>query len=661
MRQETDVLAGLDPQQRAAVLHDDGPGLIVAGAGSGKTKTLVHRIARLVADGVDPTTIMTLSFTRASAASVLQRARAFDRRAADVVGGTFHSVGARLVRENHAVFGLPPQFTILDPSDAEDLFRRLMAERPTSRMAPRASVVAKVVSFARNTRREIGDVLQMHQYDKHRHLDDWMEDVAQAYKDEKRRMAILDYDDLLDFWGRMAEDARLGPLLRARFRHLKVDEHQDSNAAQLRILYGMAGDDGKGLDSVMGVGDHSQSIYAFRGASPGTMFEFRERWPSTAIYLIESNYRSASEIVGLADAVDRSILQRFDRTLRAHRPASGDVPRIVHVQDADAERDFVVGSIIDRREEGVELKDQAIVVRSMRRARHIEIGLNAAGIPYRVMGGIKIHEAEHVKDLIAILKIVENPQDETAIVRFLKLFPKIGDKTALRIAQDSAGEDLASVLEAISQAALKKTSLAVASKVLAAVAAHADAWTAMRTAKDLMAPTLADKFGDEWEWREKDIDAIVDIAATQGEVGEFLQTVTIDVSVDKRAGGGYGAPEDEEPLTICTIHSAKGLEWRTVYIPSFTAGHMPSMFAETPEDMDEERRLFYVAVTRAKDELVFVKPVTAFVKGSYMTSSPSEFEQVVARHVHRENSGRAAPGRSFSVSSLKGYSIDGWG
>lgn len=652
---EDPILAGLDPQQRAAATHVDGPGLIVAGAGAGKTTVLVRRTAHLVRTGIDPSRILLLTFTRASAASILDRARAFSPDVRDVVGGTFHSVAARVIRENHHVFGLPEGFTVMDPDDVDDTLKRLMADSPSHLALPRSSTVAKIISFARNTQRTVQETLMLPQNWKHRDLITWFVGIADRYLEYKKRLGILDFDDLLEFWARMAEHDALGAMLGDRFSYVMVDEHQDSNALQLRIIYGLGGSQG----NVMAVGDPSQSIYGFRGAAPGTMFDFRRQWPATKTFLIETNYRSTPEIVALADRVDRSMLQRFERNLVAAKPSNGMRPSIVHVPDADSEADWIVDRILANRDEGMAFEKQAVLVRSSRRARHVEAKLAAAGIPYKFFGGIKLHEAAHIKDLISVLRVAINPSDEPAWLRFLPILPRIGIKTAAGISADLVDSvDAAEVIRRLSGMALKRKELAVAIPVIRAVIAASSALAALEGARRELGPFLADRWGDEWEWRKKDIDDVVDLAATQGTTENFLRMITIDVAIDKKSETKRSAMQDERPMSVCTVHAAKGLEWDAVFVPSFVSGHMPSQFAEPGEGDEEEKRLFYVAVTRARKDLRLLKPSSAIVQGSPVLVGESAFQPLIANLVDKEHATTSRAPATLALPTK--VVIDGW-
>lgn len=619
---EEALFNGLDAQQAAVVRHKDGPALVVAGAGAGKTTTLVRRTAHLIRSGVAPASILLLTFTRAAAKSIMDRARSYAPEADRVEGGTFHSIASRIIRENHAMFGLPPNFTVLDPEDVEATFKRIAGEQQMRGAPPRASTIAKIVSYSINTKRGIDDVI-LDRFPKWEPYITDIEQIAKLYVEYKKSRALLDFDDLLLFFSAMANHPAAGPLLRKRFAYVMVDEVQDLNALQVDICHGLGADGG----NVMAVGDPSQSIYGFRGSEPGIMFGFRDHWPSMKTFLIETNYRSTPEIVACADTIDRSMAQRFDRVLRAKKPSETIRPVLLETQDKQTEAALVADFILNKREEGIPYKEQAVIARSMRNLRHVEFELIARGIPLIVRGGVRIHEAAHIKDVLAPLKIVANLRDEPAWMRTLTTLPKIGEKGAAEVAREVLEcPDLDAAIQVLSTRALKKTGLAMGPEILRAASSSERPGVALAAIRNAMDASLAARYEDEWDWRKKDIDAVVEIADGYSSIEEFLRTLTIDVSIDKRAEFLDSDRDEEGVVTLSTVHSAKGLEWKAVYVPSFVEGHMPSLHAE-PGEQDEEKRLFYVAVTRAKSELFLVRPKTGIVKGgpAFLNSSPYEF------------------------------------
>lgn len=617
-----DIFKGLDEQQASAVSHINGPAIIIAGAGAGKTTILVRRTANLIKHGIKPQNILLLTFTRAASKSILNRAKAFAPECEQVSGGTFHSIAAKIIRENHEIFGLPKGFTILDPSDVEDCIRTILDEN-YEKTGVRASTIAKTISFSVNTKTPIRSVV-LSLYPKYMGHLSIIEDVSKKYIEYKKNRHILDFDDLLLFFAAMASHEDGGKILSDQFTHIMVDEHQDSNALQIEIINSLSATH----ENIMVVGDPAQSIYKFRGATPGAMIDFHDYWPDIRVYLIETNYRSTPEIVACANAIDNSMQPRFDRTLRSSRQSIQETPNLICVPTQDFESQWISDTIMHFQDEGIEFDEQAVLVRSTRMARHVELALSARGIPYKFMGGIKIHESAHIKDIMSILRIMSNHRDEPSWTRFLSLMNGIGQKTAHKIAKQMSSQDMISdSMSLLHELAQKKKSLNTAYSTLYNLLSDTSPSSSLIMAKNLLEPLFSEKWGDEWDWRSKDVDAVIDLSHSYETIEDFLRTVTIDVSFD-RFGSGARDP-DERKLTVATIHSSKGLEWKVVYIPSFIDGHIPTSFISDAETFEEEKRLFYVATTRAKDYLYFVKPQEIFVNGSFQSTNSSYFEPIV--------------------------------
>jgi DNA helicase-2/ATP-dependent DNA helicase PcrA len=489
-------------------------------------------------------------------------------------------------------------------------------------------------------------------------------EVAKEYKMLKWRQQVVDFDDILAFWAYLSQHAEIGAELRNRFRHVMLDEYQDNNHLQSMIVHGL-GDLCAG--SMMAVGDPAQSIYGFRGASPSTMYAFKNRWPDASVYLIERNYRSSHEIVATADTVDRNMSDRFERRLVSARGPSGVMPLLTNGQDQSDCTGHLVSLIHDKwKEEGIPLSEQAILVRSTNRARRIELELESMGIPYRFVGGIKIKEAAHVKDMLAALKFVINPGDQMSLVRLLTGFKGVGDKTVdavvSRVYGDDASsgprigqgmEDVLPILEEAIAAEKRAKPLVVVPEVLRKVEAQRDSPNkALIDVVVGLQDMLAHVYKDSWEWRRKELAFFMDLAKEYSSIDDFLQTVTLDASHDKESDNPDDTPD---VLTVSTIHGAKGLEWRCVYIPEFVEKHIPSVSAKTQEELDDELRLFYVAVTRARDELHFLKPLNLVHENSQYASTSSRYEIMVSSHLQRFN--RVEPARRVQ-SSRPAYEID---
>lgn len=642
MERET-ILSGLNPQQLRAAEALEGAYLVVAGAGSGKTTVLSRRVAALIAQGVEPATILLLTFTRAAAKNMLERARRLSPEAIDVTGGTFHSIAHRLVLENHAMFRLPERPTILDPEDTVSAFRKIVASLSSKdENLPKAGSIAKVHSFAVNTRQPVEDVVwdKIPQFG---YAADFVRKCADDYKAFKRSRGLLDYDDLLVAWDAMMDHPSAGQAVRDRFRYVLVDEHQDSNAIQCSIIEKLGGN----RPNVMAVGDPAQSIYGFRGSAPRTMFAFVERWPEAQVINLDTNYRSGPDILAVANAVDRSMRERFERELGPAPGAFGHRPRFVSVPGLEDEASFIADEILRQKADGVGLEEQAVLVRSMSAARHVEAELVRRRIPYKVSGGIRISEAAHIKDMLCLARTAVNVLDEPAWMRVLTMARGVGDKKAAavygRISEARAFDGLVDPSDLVLDMCRKSPDIADVVEAYRVLAAGGPPVEAVERAMAILDDVLSRRY-DDWKARKADVAAVNGLAEGHATLDSFLSSVTLDYSVDRKADV-LGVDDEERPLTVSTVHSAKGLEWDTVYIPSFVDGHMPSLYGREPDEMEEEKRVLYVAVTRPKRSLVVVKPAVA---RQGMLAAASPFESVVTGFMDRERLGAARRPASLS-------------
>ncbi|MBW8306390.1 MAG: ATP-dependent helicase [Thiobacillus sp.] len=602
-------LARLNPEQRLAVEHgvaneSAGPLLVIAGAGSGKTNVLAHRVAHLVAEGAHPGAILLLTFSRRAAEEMTRRAERIVRQVAvgrpQLAGvkltwaGTFHSIGARLLRDYAPRIGLNPAFTIHDREDSADLLNLVRHElglADTGKRFPRKHTCLAIYSAVVNTLAPLGDVLQA-RYPWCLDFEDDLKRLFRAYVEAKQAQHVLDYDDLLLYWAQMAEVPALAAEIGARFDHILVDEYQDTNALQARIVMALK-PDGRGVTVV---GDDAQSIYAFRGATVRNILDFPAQFaPPARIVALERNYRSTQPILAAANGVIARAAEGYGKSLWSERE-SGERPQLVSVRDETEQAAFVIEEVLAKREAGIALKQQAVLFRSSRHSATLEIELTRRDIPFVKFGGLKFLEAAHVKDVLAVLRWIENPRDRVAGFRVLQLMPGIGPKTAANVLALIAGVE--DVTMALAEARVPP--------------AAAQAWQGFLALIDAL-------HGREVPWptdapvRQGDITQLAQIARTYPSRQRFLTELTLDPP--DATSDEAGVPlRDEDYLILSTIHSAKGQEWSAVYLLNAVDGCIPSdMATGSPQEIEEERRLLYVAMTRAKDHLQIVVPQRFYV------------------------------------------------
>lgn len=621
----------LNAQQRAAAEHAaDDPLLIIAGAGSGKTNTLAHRVAHLVLQGADPRRILLLTFSRRAASEMGRRVerivdQAFATRSAGSFNGasgigraalqwsgTFHAIGARLLREYAETLGLSPAFTISDRGDAADLMNVVRHDLGLSAQAsrfPRKETCLSIYSRAVNTQAPLEDVLKR-QFPRYAMWADALRTLFAGFVEAKQKQHVLDYDDLLLYWAQALTEPTVAQDMGARFDHVLVDEYQDTNALQAAILLALK-PDGRGLTVV---GDDAQSIYAFRGATVRNILDFPTQFsPPAAMVTLSQNYRSTPPILAAANAVIGQAAERFTKDLWSEREGA-EKPGIVVVGDEAEQARYVVEQVLARREMGLSLMSQAVLFRAADHSAQLEIELVRRNIPFVKFGGLKFLESGHVKDVLAALRWFENPRDRMAGFRTLQLLPGIGPKGAAR------------ALDAVEVA----TEPLFALESYEAPPAAADAWQELLAlARTLLAPGSAwpsafeqvvawyqphlERMHDDAAARHADLQQLERIAATYASRERFLTELTLDPP--DASSDESGVPlRDEDFLILSTIHSAKGQEWKAVYVLNAVDGCMPSDLATgTTEEIEEERRLLYVAMTRARDHLDIVVPQRFYV------------------------------------------------
>jgi DNA helicase-2/ATP-dependent DNA helicase PcrA len=609
----------LNAAQYQAVTAVDGPLLIVAGAGTGKTRTLVYRVARLVDIGVPPESVLLLTFTRRAASSMLERAAALaDERCQRVSGGTFHSMAHLMLRQHPEMARVHRSFTVMDQSDTEDLIdmlRRQMGLTTKDRRFPRKRTIGAIFSMAINKLLSIEDVLA-HHYPQFAHEGDALEDLFQTFESYKRGRHLLTYDDLLvRLRDALQENEELCVKLSDQYRQIMVDEYQDTNKLQAQIVRLMAATH----DNVAVVGDECQAIYSFRGASFRNMLEFPELFPGAAVIKLEENFRSAQPVLDVANAIIADAREGYAKRLFS-QVADGPSPMLISAGDENEQSRFVVQRIEELCEGGVPLHEIAVLFRAGSHSFDLEIELGKHGIPFRKFGGIKFAESAHIKDVLAFLRLVSNPSDTVSWFRVLKLLEHIGDATVERILSHLGVEEkefrtarakdlLFKRLKEFPAKATYSHQLVRLAHLLRIVAKRKLPMTQLQVVDRFYRPLLQTKY-DDYPRRQRDLDHLMTIAKRYKNPEELLADVALDpveTALGEEAARGQGF------ATLSTVHSAKGLEWDTVFVIWVMDGWFPSFRSyDEVEDLEEERRLLYVAATRAKRHLYFTYPLSAY-------------------------------------------------
>ncbi len=609
----------LNPAQREAVFSLDGPHLVVAGAGSGKTRTLVYRVANLVLEGVHPESILLLTFTRRAAQEMLRRAAGLlDERCQRVAGGTFHSFANNVLRRWAEPLGYRKGFTIIDRSDAVDLIGILRTEggyERRGRRFPRAETLLNLYSKEINTHRPLQRLLE----DEYPQFSDDVEPIAELrtrFAERKKEQNVMDYDDLLvNLRQLLAEHKPARRKLSATYRYVMVDEYQDTNRLQAHIGALLAASHG----NIMVVGDDAQSIYGFRGASFRNIIDFPEIFPNARTILLEQNYRSTQPILDLGNAILEKAREKYSKTLFTELPGAHK-PVLLRTTDEYTQAEYICDKVLALREEGVPLQEIAVLSRAAWHTNTLELELGNRNIPFRKFGGIKFIEAAHVKDVTALLKLAANPTDAGAWFRILQLFEGIGPKTARRLAE--AIVEASGALELLVDPKLAKRKYARdldgLKRLLEDVGQpKLDLYQRLETTLEQYRRWMTRKY-DDASRRLHDLEALVVIAERYDELEAFLSDLAIDPPDFSRPEAALGADSEDEWMTLSTVHSAKGLEWHTVFVVQLSMGRFPGYNSlQDADDYEEERRLLYVAVTRAKNNLFLIKPEEQRGRGGF--------------------------------------------
>ena len=612
----------LNPAQLEAVKFKNGPVLVIAGAGSGKTKTLTFRVARLIESGIKPENILLLTFTKKAADEMLNRAvMILDSRCEKVAGGTFHSFSNYILRKYSNLLELRNNFTIIDRADAEDVINHLRGSviGKQEKRFPRKGTILDIYSKAINKNMTAEEVIES-EYNQFSHCIEKINEISKQYIAYKRQNSLLDYDDLLLYLRTLLQsNDDIRKKLSNQYKYILIDEYQDTNSLQADIIKLLASEH----NNVMAVGDDSQSIYSFRGANFRNILDFPAIFPDTKIIKLEQNYRSSQNILALTNEIIKKAKEKYTKNLFSDI-VFPEKPALICMNDMQTEAEFVAQRVLELQEEDISLNDIAVLCRSARMTYNLEIELAKRAIPYRKFGGLKFIETAHVKDVIAHLRVILNPYDIISLNRILLLLDGVGNQTAMKLLPVLSSEKIETeklMLPSKSSESIKKLLLTLdeqrknllnPSQIVEKVLAYYE-------------PILIDKY-DDYTKRLKDLEHFLYLSSQYNNLEDFLSDLALEPPDSSVSEVEDGAQKDEY-LTLSTIHSAKGLEWKAVFIIGAVDGRFPSVYSfNSEEELDEELRLMYVAATRAKSYLYITYPIDMFDYSSGMVlSKPSRF------------------------------------
>ena len=657
-----DYAAELNEQQLAAVTAPPGPLLVIAGAGSGKTRTLTYRVAYLLENGIDPRNILLLTFTNKAAREMLGRVvNLLPIDASGLWGGTFHSIGNRILRRHGTALGYSSGFTIMDREDQKDLIDAVVASAgidPKEIRFPKGDVLAEIFSFVVNTENPLEELLA-EKFPYFLPLLERIQDVRERYEKKKKTTNSMDFDDLLQkTLSLFQQHERIAEIYRRQFQFILVDEYQDTNKIQADLVDLLARDH----HNVMVVGDDAQSIYSWRGANFQNILEFPKRYPDAQVFKIEMNYRSVPEILEVANAAIAANVHQFRKHLSATRESKALKPALVALNDSGEQAQFVAQRILELRDEGVDLNELAVLYRAHYHAVELQLELSRRGIPYQITSGIRFFEQAHIKDVTSFIRFVANPRDEVAFKRMVKLLPGIGNRTAENLwrawenslaavaADDDRGPEATSTPTGVSDPGynfgerLRALSVPAKSKKLWEQLAHTldeIAPAGQLNMPSEMITSVVEAIYDDYakanftnyELRREDLNQLAIFARQFKDVHEFLSQLALISNVDAEAA--TTPVSDKESVNLSSVHQAKGLEFHTVFVIWLTDGMFPSNRSlDTREALEEERRLFYVAITRARDELYLAYPQMR-LSGGYgdVFQRPSRFLQEIPNNL----------------------------
>jgi len=607
----------LNNNQKKAVFHLNGPVLVIAGPGSGKTKVIEYRVLHLIENGVKPEKILLLTFTKRAAKQMLDRISKHDKKCLKVEGGTFHSFAYKLIRKYGRSFGFN-KITILDELDSEELIGKILKENSFKKEEiPERDTLKTIFSLAVNKSISLNEIVLKYFPHFLSFLDN-IEKVWVLYEKRKKQNGYFDFDDLL-LAARDILKSSIGKKIMSDYEFIMVDEYQDTNPLQGEITYLL----GENIRNILVVGDDAQSIYAFRGASHKNIMEFPKLFSSAEIIKLEENYRSTQNILDLSNRLLLNMEEKFYKNLVSVKKVYGDKPLLLLFNNYRDESDWIVNKVIELAKNGIPIKDQAVIFRSNYVSIFLQTELSKMKIPFKVFGGLRFYEMSHIKDYLSFLKILANPEDEISWGRIFRIFSGIGKKTEDKFLSSMKGtKTLKEIIKIMDLDPFKKKNSEDIRKLKTLLEnttifiERKDFLKILRLIYEFYIPYFKEKF-DDWPSRIEDLEMLMEIAVNSNDLETFLAEVSIEIPENLDKSGDF--------LTLTTIHSAKGLEWRAVFILGLSDGVLPSKRAKDMEEIEEEKRLLYVAITRAKEKLFLVHNLEKTGNGYYFGKSLSRF------------------------------------
>lgn len=647
---EIDFESDLNDEQLEVINNIKGPMLIIAGAGSGKTRTIVYSVAKLLSSGVSPNQIMLVTFTNKAANEMIKRVETLlGKRPKGIWAGTFHSIANRFLRIYCKTLNMKPNYTIMDEGDAKALMKLAIADAEVKELDQRfpTSAQAKdVLSFSINCNKSIDEVILW----KYPHYNDdklivKLKEVFRIYAKKKEADSLLDFDDLLVFWNRLLEERNVAQMIAKRIKYVLVDEYQDTNYIQDDIIHKIVKNNPE--QNIVAVGDDAQSIYAFRGANFQNILRFEKRYENCKRHTITYNYRSRPQILELANDSIKHNKRQFKKKMKPTRQ-DGLVPYLVNLGSEDDQARFIANQVLKLRDDGFALNEIAVLYRAASHSIRIEVELQAKNIPYEVRAGVSFFERAHIKDLLAHLKVIENPYDEVSWSRIFGIVEGIG-QTSNRKIRDAILETNDPIKAMLDKAFFTRQLKGIPKigvknlishlKSIADITAKDDPATIIRRITNVLEDYITTKYNNP-EQRLEDLEQLAIYTQKFDSIQHFLENLSLNRSTIESKTVLMGTKqEDEAPLILSTIHRAKGLEWRAVFIPMLCENMFPtSRVIGVEEEFEEERRVFYVAITRAKDQLYLISPSIVQKFGRFETSRISQFVDELNENLYTTSS-----------------------